>query len=264
MSEHDDDSLSYWQDQRKERLAVGAILALLLLLLGALALVLTGCYASRHTAQLRDLQDQAERWCRRDAAACDAARSCKDAAVSASKAWTKAAEQRVADKEALARGETLASPAALKELETAAKELEVKARTACDPANARGPDGRLLMQDARVLVDGTVETLADPPDAAVVHRDLKQADGGGAPQPAPAACRDNLCGDPMFGEAYCSCHGAGELQRCWASKQHCEQDVACCSARGDCRGTAGGEDACSRQVRALNTDSSDAGVPHGG
>ena len=235
-----------------------------------LVLLLTGlvaCYASLHTAQLRDLQTQAEQWCKRDAAACAAARTCKDAAVQASRAWTKAAEQRVADKEALARGETLASPTALQDLETAAKGLETKARTACDPANARGPDGRLLMQDARVLVNGTVETLADPPDAAGVHRDPKQADGGGAPQPAPTACRDNLCGDPLFGEAYCSCHGAGELRRCWASKQRCEQDAACCSARGDCQGTATGEDTCSRQVRALSTDSADggdAGVPHGG
>jgi hypothetical protein len=63
------------------------------------------------------------------------------------------------------------------------------------------------------------------------------------------SCADDLCGGAA--ESICSCHGAGESQRCWSTVQRCQQDAACCSARGDCKGTTAGEDTCSRQVRAL-------------
>lgn len=98
--------------------------------------------------------------------------------------------------------------------------------------------------------------LADPPDAAVVHRDA-QPDN---PPDAGPVCVSGGCGLDEF----CVCHGEGARRRCWGTQQRCEQDVACCSARGDCQGTAAGEDTCSRQVRALSMDSSDAGVIHGG
>lgn len=72
------------------------------------------------------------------------------------------------------------------------------------------------------------------------------------PQAKPLGCYDNLCGDAMLGEVYCSCHDAapGPKQagspsaRCWSQVEDCKVDLTCCQAGAVCN--AQGTDTCSQ------------------
>jgi hypothetical protein len=196
-------------------------------------------YVGKHTSALRELQHQAVERCRRDSRACPQAHLCATATVKAGAAWALVAQTRKADAQSAARGGAPVNLMILREQEQAAQDLDVEARRVCPP----GASEALRSDMGTAPVDMGVKVL---PDMAV----------------AAGPCRDNLCGGGPFGENHCSCHGAGDLSRCWGTVQRCEQDWACCSARGGCKGTTAGEDVCSSQVRALGTN--DAGVAHGG
>lgn len=155
---------------RAESWVLVAIVGLIIL---AAVLIAAGCspLIALRTGEMRAIQSRSVEWCRKDPRACPAARTCAAAAVKASEAWVGAAVMRRADAESL-RGGAPINLAQLQQQEAEANSLDTFARLTCDPANARGIDGKLLMQDARVLVDGTVEVLAEPVDSGV-HRDLK-------------------------------------------------------------------------------------------
>ncbi len=127
---------------------IGAILALLAL---AGALIATGCTTlsvGLRTAEMRELQTRSVEWCRKDGRACPAARSCAATAVKASEAWVAVAAMRKADALAMRGGEPI-NLAQLKQQEDEALGLSEVARGACDPAQARDADGRLLLMDSR-------------------------------------------------------------------------------------------------------------------
>jgi len=107
------------------------------LLLGVLILMLGACWhASRHTSELRALQHQAVQRCASEPGTCPAARACAAAAVKASEAWVVVARFREADRASVAKGGQPVNLAQLQDQERIAKDLELQARAACDPANA--------------------------------------------------------------------------------------------------------------------------------
>lgn len=169
MSNHDDDSLSSWQhDRRTESLAAGAILALLLL--GALTLVLTGCWpASRHTGDLRAMQTAAVRRCKADDRACDTARACTRAAVKASEAWVAFARLRAADKKHAAGDGQPIDLMALSGAEKEANGLEDAARAACALEPNRAIGGGPTDFGMRALSPADLP----PPDAGAPAADLQ-------------------------------------------------------------------------------------------
>lgn len=136
-----------WDTSREKLWFIGAILALLAL---AGALIATGCTTlsvGLRTAELRELQHRSVEWCRKDSRACPAARSCAAGAVKASEAWVAVAAMRKADALAL-RGGSPVNLAQLQQQEAEAQGLSEVARCACDPAQARDADGRLLLMDS--------------------------------------------------------------------------------------------------------------------
>ncbi len=195
------------------------------------------CLISKHTGALRTLQAQAAARCSADPKTCPQAHLCAAAAVKAGEAWAIVAKTRKADKESLARGGAPVNLMALQEQERAAQALDDQASAVCKP--------------------GIDMAVALPPQDMAPALDLAAAPTAVGP---PHPCRDNLCGG--MAEQICSCHGSGDLLRCWGTAQRCAQDWACCSARGGCKGTTAGVDDCARQVKALATN--DAGVAHGG
>lgn len=127
---------------------IGSILALLAL---AGALAATGCTTlsvGLRTAEMRELQARSVAWCHKDGRACPAARTCAAHAVKASEAWVAVAAMRKADALAM-RGGAPINLAQLKQQEDEALGLSEVARGACDPAQARDAEGRLLMLDSR-------------------------------------------------------------------------------------------------------------------
>lgn len=207
------------------------------LLLIVTFLTIPACLISKHTGVLRTLQAQAAARCSADPRTCPQAHLCAAATVKAGEAWAVVAKARKADKESVARGTPPINLMALQEQERAAQALDDQASAVC----------KLGVDMAVVL----------PPQDMAPALDLAAAPTVVGP---PHPCRDNLCGG--MAEQICSCHGTGDLLRCWGTAQRCAQDWACCSARGGCLGTTAGLDDCARQVKALAT--SDAGVTHGG
>lgn len=207
------------------------------LLLIVTFLTIPACLISKHTGALRTLQAQAEARCSADPRTCPQAHLCATATVKAGAAWEVVAKTRKADKESLARGSAPVNLMALQEQERAAQALDDQASALCKP----GVDMAVVL----------------PPQDMAPALDLVAAPTAVGP---PHPCRDNLCGGAA--ESICSCHGEGDLLRCWGTAQRCAQDWACCSARGGCKGTTAGVDDCARQVKALATN--DAGVAHGG
>ena len=209
------------------------------LLLIVTFLTIPACLISKHTGALRTLQAQAAARCSADPRTCPQAHQCAAATVKAGEAWAVVAKARKADKESVARGTPPVNLMALQEQERAAQALDDQASALCKP----GIDMAVVLSP---------QDMAPAPDLVAAPTAV------GPPHP----CHDNLCGGGPFGENYCSCHGSGDLMRCWGTAQRCAQDWACCSARGGCQGTTAGLDDCARQVKALATN--DAGVPHGG
>ena len=116
----------------------------------------------------------------------------------------------------------------------AAQEAAAHLRRDCSGVKSEKADlgsGLFLLPD---LAPGPAPLPASPASPAL-------------PVPVVSRCQDSLCG----WDTICSCHGTDPTERCWGTKERCEQDAACCSARGDCKGTTAGEDTCSREVRAI-------------
>jgi hypothetical protein len=62
------------------------------------------------------------------------------------------------------------------------------------------------------------------------------------------ACFDNLCGDAMYGEQFCSCHESGSERRCWSTKADCEVDQACCASTKSCKSTPYATETCGKRT----------------